>query len=141
MARLAEIDVSELDARKVDILQRKTKELNATIVLRDARSLIGHPDERVFINMSGNPGLATAGSSDILTGTIAAMFALGLPVCEAVTQGVFVHGLAGDLAAESQGEDGITAQVILDTLPLAVKAVREGLEERLKERYAGAQVV
>ena len=141
MARITRIDVSEVDANKVNVLQRTTEELGATIVLKGAHSLVAYPDGRVFINTSGNPGMATAGSGDVLTGTIAAMFGLGLPMRDAVRQGVFVHGLAGDLAADDKGEDGITAQDILDYLPQAVKVVREGLDERLLERYAAAQVV
>jgi NAD(P)H-hydrate epimerase len=141
MSRLTGLDVREIDDDKMRVLQRTTGELGATIVLKGAHSLVGYPDERVFINMSGNSGMATAGSGDVLTGTIAAMFGLGLPLGEAVRQGVFVHGLAGDLAADDKGQDGITAQDILDYLPLAVKAVREGLDERLKDRYAGARVV
>jgi hydroxyethylthiazole kinase-like uncharacterized protein yjeF len=145
MARVTRMDVSRIDADRVNVLQHTTKELNATIVLKGAHSLIGYPDERVFINMSGNPGMATAGSGDVLAGTIAAMFGLGLPLRGAVRQGVFVHGLAGDLAADDAapliGEDGITAQDILDYLPLAVKAVREGLNQRLRDRYAGAHIV
>jgi NAD(P)H-hydrate repair Nnr-like enzyme with NAD(P)H-hydrate dehydratase domain len=69
------------------------------------------------------------------------MFGLGLPLQTTARQGVFVHGLAGDLVVEDVGEDGITAQEILEYLPLVMKMSRQGLPEVLRERYAGAQVV
>jgi len=141
MSRITGTSLREIDDDKIGVLQRTTADLNATIVLKGAHSLIGHPDGRVFVNTSGNSGMATAGSGDVLTGTIAAMFGLGLPLQTAVRQGVFVHGLAGDLAAEDRGEDGITAQDILDHLPPAMRMIRRGLSQALQERYAGARVV
>lgn len=141
MARMTQRGIPEIDANKIGILQQTARELNAIIVLKGAHSLIGYPDEKVFINMSGNPGMATAGSGDVLTGTIAAMFGLGLSIEEAAATGSFIHGFSGDLAAEAKGEDGMTAQDILDYLPLAMKTVRGGLTEPLSKRYAGLRLL
>ena len=141
MSRITKMSVSETDINKTAILRNTAKDLNATIVLKGAHSLIGYPDESVFVNMSGNSGMATAGSGDILAGTIAGMFGLGLPIQDAVRKGVFIHGLSGDLAAGDIGEDGLTAQDILEYLPLAVKMDREGLNETLSERYIGVRVI
>ncbi|MBN1273310.1 MAG: NAD(P)H-hydrate dehydratase [Candidatus Aminicenantes bacterium] len=135
MSRLTGMDVTAIKASPVDILQQKAGEWGVFFVLKGAHSLIGCPDSRVYVNMSGNSGMATAGSGDLLTGAIAAMFALGLPLEEAVRTGVFMHGFAGDLAAEKRGEDGMTARDILDFLPQAVKSYREGYESIISACY------
>jgi NAD(P)H-hydrate epimerase len=141
MARIAKKSTSEINKQKIDILQLTAMSLRAFIVLKGAHTLIGYPDERVFVNLSGNPGMATAGAGDVLTGTIAAMFGLGLSLEDAVKKGVFIHGFSGDLAAADKGEDGITAQDILDYLPLAMRYDREGPLDDFRDIYEGPSVV
>ena len=141
MSRITNMEISELNKNKIGVLQRTAKELNATIVLKGAHSLIGYPDETVYINMSGNPGMATAGSGDVLTGAVAAMLGLGLPLKDAVRMGVFLHGFSGDLAAKDKGEDGITAQDILDYLPATLKKYREDFNKICGNLYESIFVV
>jgi hydroxyethylthiazole kinase-like uncharacterized protein yjeF len=135
MSRITKMEISEMNKNKIDILQKTAKDLNAIIVLKGAHSLIGYPDETVFINVSGNSGMATAGSGDVLTGAIAAMYGLGLPLKDAVRTGVFIHGFSGDVAAVDKGEDGITAQDILDYLPETMKLYRENFPEISENLY------
>jgi NAD(P)H-hydrate epimerase len=141
MSRITGKSVEEIRKNRIDILQQTAKELQAFIVLKGAHSLIGSPEERIYVNLSGNSGMATAGCGDVLTGTIAAMCGLGLDMEDAVRKGVFLHGLAGDLAAGDWGEDGITAQDILDYLPYALKTDREGPDEELRGLYEGPEVI
>jgi NAD(P)H-hydrate epimerase len=125
-ARLTGLDTATIEQDRVGALCQATADLQAVIVLKGAHSLIGYPDGRVYINLSGNSGMATAGSGDVLTGTIAGMAGLGLAFDDAVRMGVFVHGVAGDVAAEAKGEDGMTAQDILEALPQAMRMCRTG---------------
>jgi NAD(P)H-hydrate epimerase len=141
MARITKKERTEVERSKVDILQHTSKELNAIVVLKGPHTLIGYPDQRVLINVSGDTGgkagMATAGSGDVLNGTIAAMFCLGLEVEEAVQAGVFIHGLAGDLAAKEIGSDGMVAKDLLDYLPFAVKHYRENFDQ-ISENFYGS---
>lgn len=126
MARLSGKKITEVNADKIGVLTETAQKLNAVIALKGAHTLIGMPDGRVYVNLSGNPGMATAGSGDVLTGCIAAMHGQGLSPELAARKGVFLHGYAGDLAAAAKGQDGITASDILEYLPLALKDDRTG---------------
>lgn len=139
LARLTGLTVTEIRADRITVLRELSQGLGAHVVMKGAHSLVGLPDGRIFINLSGNAGMATAGSGDVLSGAIAAMAGLGLPIDDAVRMGVFVHGVAGDMAAEEVGEDGMTAQDILAALPAAVAASRARSQAWL-DRYTPATV-
>ena len=149
MSRITNIPIHEIDEHKIEILREETENSGAIIVLKGAHSLIGCPDGKISINMSGNSGMATAGSGDVLTGTICAMFGLGVSrgkstgfsLEDAVRTGVFMHGFSGDLAAQDKGEDGITAQDIMDYLPRALKIYREEYEEIVRDFYQSIYTV
>ena len=121
----------ETKINRVEITREKTSHYGCFIVFKGANSLIGCPDREVFINLTGNPGMATAGSGDVLTGIIAAMYKIVPGSNEkdmfknAVRTGVLIHGLAGDIAASKKGEDGITATDILNSIPEAIKKYRK----------------
>ncbi len=141
MSRIIKADIAEINLHKVPLLTKACQELNAFIILKGAHTLIGLPDERIYINMSGNPGMATAGSGDVLVGTIAAMYGLGFSLEESTRMGVFMHGLAGDLAMRDMGEDGIIAGDIMNYLPEAVRYCREQHEELTKNVYESMYMV
>jgi len=141
MARLSGTSIDDVDRDKIGSLQAQTRRWGTITVLKGAHSLIGLPDGQVLINMSGNSGMASAGSGDVLSGTIAAMFCLGLATEQAVAKGVFIHGLAGDLAAAKIGEDGLTARDIMAFLPRAMHSDRQRLPDELCRRYAGVRCI
>lgn len=96
---------------------------NIIIVLKGHYTSVVRPDGKVYINSTGNPGMATAGSGDVLTGVITSFIAQGYKPELAATVGVYIHGLAGDMAAAKLGKYGMTASDIIDHLPLAIKEV------------------
>lgn len=96
---------------------------NVHIVLKGAYTAIIHPDGEIVFNTTGNPGMATGGSGDVLTGILLALLAQGYESGIATCLGVFLHGLAGDEAANKQGEIAMTASDIIDGLPQAWKTI------------------
>lgn len=100
-----------------------SRHYNIVIVLKSHYTMIVRPTGKVYFNSTGNPGMATAGAGDVLTGVIAAFMAQGFQPEHAATIGVFVHGLAGDIAADEIGEYGMTASDISDRLGRAIKAI------------------
>lgn len=109
------------DFERLVKLQRFAKKINSVVVLKGAFSTIACPSGNVFFNSTGNPGMATAGSGDVLTGILTGLLAQGYTDKEAAILGVFTHGLAGDLAAREKGMTSMIAGDLIDFLPLAFK--------------------
>jgi ADP-dependent NAD(P)H-hydrate dehydratase / NAD(P)H-hydrate epimerase len=94
-------------------------------VLKGAPSVVAEPSGRIWINTTGNAGMATAGAGDVLTGLIAGLLAQGLKPAEAARLGVFLHGMCGDQAAERKTEYCMLAGDLIDHLPRAYHALME----------------
>jgi hydroxyethylthiazole kinase-like uncharacterized protein yjeF len=93
------------------------------IVLKGPGTRVYTPEGRTIVNRSGNAGMATAGAGDVLTGVLTGLLARGYPPEDASRLGVFLHGLAGDIAAERMGQESLIASDIIDSLPAAFQCV------------------
>jgi len=141
MSRLVHVDINKITKSKIDILRTTCIGFNSNIVLKGAHTLIGLSNGEIVVNLTGNPGMATAGSGDILTGIIAAMVGDGYTLNEAVKLGVFLHGLAGDLAANNMGYNGMIARDILNNLPEALRAYSENYDQLVNNYYNKINIV
>ena len=121
MARLVGMSTDEVQASRLEIARNFAVAHHVYVVLKGHRTLIATPDEQVFINPTGNPGMATGGSGDVLTGMIAAWLAQLLDAEAACRLAVFLHGAAGDLAEAEQGQVAMTATDVLARLGDALK--------------------
>ena len=93
------------------------------LVLKGARTIVAHPDGAVFINTTGNPGMASGGMGDVLTGMIAGLIVQGLAVSKAVNAGVYLHGFAADFLARTIGQVGFLASDVIEILPRQIKGL------------------
>lgn len=123
MARLLSKNVSELRENIIETSRNFSKSYNAYLVLKGARTVISCPDGSIFVNTTGNPGMATAGSGDVLTGIITSFIGQKIPIKHALMAAVFIHGLAGDIAAKNLGEYSLVASDIIRYLPEAFKEI------------------
>ncbi len=125
MARLAGVAVDEVQSDRVGTARRLAPEWHKTIVLKGAYTVIATPDDRVKVSPIANPGLASAGTGDVLTGAIAGLMAQGLALFEAASLGVYLHGKAGDTVKDRLGDAGVIASDLLPELPVVIKQLKE----------------
>jgi NAD(P)H-hydrate epimerase len=128
LGRLLGISTEEVQADRLAAARRAAAETGAVVVLKGYRTLVAIPEGEVHVNPTGNPGMATGGTGDVLTGLIAGLIAQGLEALDATLLGVYLHGLAGDLAAEESGETGLAAGDLVTHLPAAFLELTESDE-------------
>jgi NAD(P)H-hydrate epimerase len=125
LARLLGSTAAEVGEDRLAAAREAARVTGAVVALKGQLTLVAAPDGEVAINPTGNPGLASGGSGDVLTGTIAALLGQGLSAWDAACLGVYVHGLAADLLAQERGPEAIPATELAAALPAALAALRE----------------
>ncbi len=125
MARLLRRDTAQVKADPMAAAREAAAHFCQTVVLKGAPTVIAPPKGPLWINPTGNAGMATAGSGDVLTGILAGLLAQGLKTAEASRLGVYIHGLAGDLAAGERTQYSMLAGDILESLPRAFARLSE----------------
>ncbi len=123
MQRLSGRDPAAIELHRIDVARECAAQWNVVVVLKGAPTVTAHPHGHVTVNATGNPGLATAGTGDVLCGAIGALAAQGMPPYDAARLGVFLHGMAGDLVAAQFGQQGMTAGDVAGRLPRATFAL------------------
>jgi ADP-dependent NAD(P)H-hydrate dehydratase / NAD(P)H-hydrate epimerase len=126
MARLTGSTIAAVQRDRINVARAFAREHELIVVLKGHRTLIAQPDGTVWVNTTGNPGMATGGTGDILTGMVGGLIAQNPEhIVEAVIAAVHLHGLAGDVARESMGEHSLVATDLIGALPEAFRRVRE----------------
>ena len=124
-SRFSSYDLKNIKENRLEVVNKFfEKNLKYTLVLKGKNTIV-KSDKEIYINDTGNSGMATAGSGDCLTGIILSLLGQGLNAFNSAKLGVFTHGLAGDFAKEELGEDSLVASDIIKFLPKAIKYIRE----------------
>jgi hydroxyethylthiazole kinase-like uncharacterized protein yjeF len=126
MARLSGVPAADVQKDRIGIASAFAKTFRVTVVLKGAGTIVASPAGQVFVNSTGNPGMATGGTGDALTGMIASFLAQGHTAEQAACLGVYLQGLAGDLAAGEQGEAGMITGDLIEKIPQAIQTIVEG---------------
>ena len=120
-SRLTGMSSIEIEHHRIETAGILAKRIGATVVLKGVPTVTASKDGTCFLNSTGNPGMATAGSGDVLSGIIAGLWAQGMPAVEAAYAGVYLHGLSGDLAIKKIGKQGLLANDLIEFLPEAMQ--------------------
>ncbi len=128
MARLVKTSNAEVQSQRLEVARTFALQHRCYLVLKGSRTVIAAPDGRAWVNPTGNPGMASGGMGDVLTGIVGGLLAQGYTPESACQLGVFLHGFVGDLAADEKGEVGILARDLIDRLPSGLRALRHSVQ-------------
>lgn len=123
MARLVGMTAKDVQEDRIGVASRFAKENKVIVVLKGARTIIAKPSGRIYINPTGNPGMATAGTGDVLAGMIGGFIAQGYSSIDAANMAAYLHGMAGDEVAKKKGQIGMMATDILNILPQTINSI------------------
>jgi hydroxyethylthiazole kinase-like uncharacterized protein yjeF len=126
MARMLGVTIAEVQRDRIATARQFATAWHVHVVLKGATSVIGLPDGTVLLNPTGNPGMASGGTGDVLSGVLGAFLARGLAPESALASAVYLHGLAGDVAAERMGQESLVAGDVIDALPEAFRRIGAG---------------
>lgn len=118
MARLLKVSTGDVQADRIRTAREFAGRYGVTLVLKGAQTVVATPGGAAFVNTTGNPGMATGGAGDVLTGMIAGLLAQGYDATQAACLGVYLHGRAGDVAASRHGEGSLLASDLIQSIPL-----------------------
>jgi NAD(P)H-hydrate epimerase len=121
MARLTGRSLTEIQQHRHEVAQEFSAKHRVILVLKGFETVVAGPERQTYVNHTGNPGMASGGMGDVLTGMIAALLGQRLAPFDAARLGVYLHGLAGDLAAEEIGQVGLIASDLIARIPLAIR--------------------
>jgi len=125
MGRLARLSVEDVQRDRQRLATEFAKKYGVVVALKGHHTIVASYDGSVYINDTGNPGMASGGTGDVLTGMIAGLLGQGLSLFDATQLGVYLHGVAGDLAALERGEIGLIASDLIDRIPLAIRQYQQ----------------
>jgi len=126
-ARLVHLTTKEVLEKKLELTSQFAQEYGVYLVLKSYKTLIATPEGNVYVNPTGNPGMATAGAGDVLSGMIASMIIQEKNLLEAILAAVYIHGLSGDIGAKRLGERPLTAGNLITYLPAAMKRLSSAI--------------
>ncbi len=117
--------MKDIERQRINIAQKVAKDFGVVLVLKGVPTVVAEPQGKAYLNTTGNPGMATAGSGDVLTGIIASLIGQGLSPFHASLLGCFIHGLSGDIASKKKGYHGLIAGDIIESIPESFIELRQ----------------